>query len=50
MALKSGGKGRYFLLVAGSSGCHAPILRLGAAAISLGFSFLGFLVSRLPLC
>jgi hypothetical protein len=39
----------YFFLVVGS-GCHVPIVRLGAAAITLGFSFFGFLVSRLPLC
>lgn len=39
----------YFFLVP-DSGCHAPIVRLGAAAITLGFSFLGFLASRLPLC
>jgi hypothetical protein len=40
----------YFFLSARISGCHVPILRLGAAAITFGFSFFGFLASRLPLC
>ena len=31
-------------------GCHAPAFWLGAAAIALIFSFLGFLASRLLLC
>jgi len=30
-------------------GCHVVTFRLGAAAIILIFSFLGFLASRLPL-
>lgn len=42
--------GGYFFLAAGSSGCHVPIVRLGAAAITLGLDFFGFLASRLPLC
>jgi hypothetical protein len=40
----------YFFLSARMSGCHVPILRLGAAAITFGFSFFGFLASRLPFC
>jgi hypothetical protein len=40
----------YFFLSARMSGCHVPILRLGAAAITFGFSFVGFLASRLPFC
>lgn len=31
-------------------GCHAMPFRLGAAAITLIFSFLGFLASRFPFC
>jgi hypothetical protein len=41
---------RYFLVVDAKAGRKAATVRLGAAAITLIFSFLGFLVSRLPLC
>jgi hypothetical protein len=40
----------YFFLPEARDGCHAASFRLGAAAITLIFSFLGFLSSRLPLC
>jgi hypothetical protein len=39
----------YFFLSEAKVGCHTAF-RLGAAAIALIFSFLGFLASRLPLC
>jgi hypothetical protein len=40
----------YFFLPEPRVGCHAVSFRFGAAAITLIFSFLGFFVSRLPLC
>jgi hypothetical protein len=40
----------YFFLSEAKVGCHAAAFRLGAAAITLIFSFFGFLASRLPLC
>jgi hypothetical protein len=41
---------RYFFVVDAKAGRKAATVRLGAAAVTLIFSFLGFLVSRLPLC
>lgn len=41
---------RYFFFAGPKSGCQAASLRLGAAAITLVFSFFGFLASRLPRC
>ena len=41
---------RYFFLPEAKVGCHADAFWLGAAAIILIFSFLGFLASRFPLC
>ena len=40
----------YFFLPEAKVGCHAEAFWLGAAAITLIFSFLGFLASRFPLC
>ncbi len=40
----------YFFLSEPKVGCHPPIFWLGAAAIVLIFSFLGFFASRLPFC
>ena len=40
----------YFLLPEAKVGCHAEAFWLGAAAITLIFSFFGFLASRFPLC
>ena len=40
----------YFLLPEARVGCHAEAFWLGAAAITLIFSFFGFLASRFPLC
>ena len=40
----------YFFFPESKVGCHAVPFRLAAAAITLIFSFLGFLASRLPLC
>jgi hypothetical protein len=40
----------YFFLPGPRVGCHPAAFWLGAAAIVLIFSFLGFLASRLPLC
>jgi hypothetical protein len=40
----------YFFLPEAKLGCHAEAFWLGAAAITLIFSFLGFLASRFPLC
>ena len=40
----------YFFLPEPKVGCQPAPFWLGAAAITLIFSFLGFLVSRLPLC
>jgi len=40
----------YFFLPEAKVGCQVEALRLGAAAITLFFSFLGFLASRLLLC
>ena len=40
----------YFFLPEAKLGCHPAVFWLGAAAIVLIFSFLGFLVSRLPFC
>src|SRR4051795_13090293 len=40
----------YFFLPELRVGCHPAVFWLGAAAITLIFSFLGFLASRLPLC
>jgi hypothetical protein len=40
----------YFFLPEAKVGCHAEAFLLGAAAITLIFSFLGFLASRFPLC
>jgi hypothetical protein len=40
----------YFFLPEPKVGCHPPIFWLGAAAIVLIFSFLGFFASRLPFC
>ena len=42
--------GFYFGLAEPKLGCHAWSFRLGAAAITLILSFLGFLASRLPFC
>jgi hypothetical protein len=39
---------RYFFLPGEKVGCHVAVFWLGAAAMTLIFSFLGFLVSRLP--
>jgi hypothetical protein len=41
---------RYFFLPEPKVGCHPAAFWLGAAAIVLIFSFLGFLDSRLPFC
>ena len=41
---------RYFFLPEPKVGCQLPVFWLGAAAITLIFSFLGFLASRLLLC
>jgi len=41
---------RYFFLPGAKLGCHAAAFWLGAAAMILIFSFLGFLTSRLPRC
>jgi hypothetical protein len=41
---------RYFFLPEPNVGCHPAAFWLGAAAIVLIFSFLGFLDSRLPRC
>jgi hypothetical protein len=41
---------RYFFLPDAKLGCHPAVFWLGAAAIVLIFSFLGFLASRLPFC
>ena len=38
----------YFFLPEPKAGCQPPLFWLGAAAIVLIFSFLGFLASRLP--
>ena len=40
----------YFFFPEPKVGCQPPVFWLGAAAITLIFSFLGFLASRLPLC
>jgi hypothetical protein len=40
----------YFFLPEPKVGCHPAVFVLGAAAIVLIFSFLGFLDSRLPFC
>jgi hypothetical protein len=40
----------YFFLPEAKVGCHDEAFWLGAAAIALIFSFLGFLDSRFPLC
>jgi hypothetical protein len=40
----------YFFLSEAKVGCHAEAFWLGAAAITLIFSFFGFLASRLLLC
>src|SRR5581483_7057879 len=40
----------YFFLPAPKLGCHPEAFWLGAAAMVLIFSFLGFLASRLPRC
>ena len=40
----------YFFLPEAKLGCHPAVFWLGAAAIVLIFSFLGFLDSRLPFC
>lgn len=40
----------YFFLPDAKPGCHPAAFWLGAAAIVLIFSFLGFLASRLPFC
>jgi hypothetical protein len=40
----------YFFFPEAKLGCHPAVFWLGAAAIVLIFCFLGFLVSRLPLC
>src|SRR5271167_4295842 len=40
----------YFFLPVPKLGCHPAVFWLGAAAIVLIFSFLGFLDSRLPFC
>ena len=40
----------YFLLTELRVGCHVAAFWLGAAAITLIFSFFGFLASRLPFC
>jgi hypothetical protein len=40
----------YFFLPDATPGCHPAAFWLGAAAIVLIFSFLGFLASRFPLC
>jgi hypothetical protein len=39
---------RYFFLPDEKVGCQVAVFWLGAAAMTLIFSFLGFLVSRLP--
>jgi hypothetical protein len=41
---------RYFFLPVAKLGCHPAVFWLGAAAMVLIFSFLGFLASRLPFC
>jgi hypothetical protein len=43
-------RGNYFFLLEPKLGCHPAAFWLGAAAIVLIFSFLGFLDSRLPFC
>ena len=43
-------KASYFFLPEAKLGCRAEVFWLGAAAITLIFSFLGFLASRLLLC
>ena len=48
--VESVGTNYFFLVATEKSGCHVTILRLGAAAMTFGFSFFGFLASRLPLC
>jgi hypothetical protein len=40
----------YFFFPEAKLGCHPAVFWLGAAAIVLTFSFLGFLDSRLPFC
>ena len=40
----------YFFLPEPKAGCHPAVFWLGAAAIVLIFSFLGFLASRLLFC
>jgi hypothetical protein len=40
----------YFFLSEARVGCHVAAFWLGAAAMDLIFSFLGFLASRLLLC
>src|SRR5665213_1394230 len=40
----------YFFLPEPNVGCHPAVFWLGAAAMVLIFSFLGFLASRLPFC
>jgi hypothetical protein len=40
----------YFFLSDPKLGCHPADFWLGAAAMTLIFSFLGFLLSRLPFC
>jgi hypothetical protein len=40
----------YFFFPEPKLGCHPAVFWLGAAAIVLIFSFLGFLDSRLPFC
>ena len=40
----------FFFLPEAKVGCHPVVFWLGAAAIDLIFSFLGFLDSRLPFC
>ena len=41
---------RHFFLSEPKFGCHPAVFWLGAAAIVLIFSFLGFFDSRFPLC
>ena len=41
---------RYFFFPEPKVGCQLPVFWLGAAAITLIFSFFGFLASRFPLC
>jgi hypothetical protein len=40
----------YFFFPEPKLGCHPAVFWLGAAAMVLIFSFLGFLDSRLPFC